>query len=325
MKVLVIGLGSMGKRRVRLLKSLGSVEVFGTDSRDDRRAEVKEKFGVTCFSSIDEALKTEKIDCVVISTSPLAHAAIVKKCLNHNLHVFTELNVVGDGYDENIALAKEKNLVLFQSFTALYKQDIQKTIERVKSLDCPLSYIYHVGQYLPDWHPWESYNNFFIGDKSTNGPREILAVELPWIIVAFGSVKKFTILRTKDTKLNVDYEDNYMIMMEHESGAKGMLAIDVVARKAIRHFEIYGEDLHITWDGTPDTLVEYDIKNQKDIVYHFDDAAEHVDGYASFVRENPYRDELKEYLAKIEDRSVVTRWSYEQDKEVIQLMDDFEE
>ena len=324
-KVLVIGLGSMGKRRVRLLSSFEDVTVFGVDGRQDRREEANEKFGITCFSSIDEALKAEpQIDRAVISTSPLAHAAIVTECLKRDLHVFTELNLVDDGYSTNMAMAKEKNLVLFQSSTALYKKDIQKTIERIKSVTCPLNYIYHIGQYLPDWHPWESYNNFFIGDKRTNGPREILAVELPWLIVAFGKVTKFHIFRTKDTTLNIDYEDNYMIMLEHESGAKGMLATDVVARKAIRHFEIYGEQLHITWDGTPDTLYEYDINTQKDIHYQFEDAAEHVDGYASFVRENPYRDELSEYFAKIEDRSITTKWSYEQDLYIIKLMDDLE-
>lgn len=323
--VLVIGLGSMGKRRVRLLSGFENVKVFGVDGRQDRCEEANYKFGITCFASIDEALKNEpEIDRVVISTSPLAHAAIVTECLNRGLHVFTELNLVDDGYATNMSIAKEKNLVLFQSSTALYKQDIQKTIERVKSVDCPLNYIYHIGQYLPDWHPWESYNNFFIGDKRTNGPREILAVELPWIVVAFGSVKKFHIFRTKDTTLNVDYEDNYMIMLEHESGAKGMLAVDVVARKAIRHFEIYGELLHIIWNGTPDTLVEYDINSQKDITYQFEDAAEHINGYASFVRENPYRDELREYFNKIEDPKTVTRWSYEQDLEIIKLMDDLE-
>ena len=324
-KVLVIGLGSMGKRRVRLLSGFDDVKVFGVDGRQDRREEANEKFGITCFSSINDALLAEpQIDRAVISTSPLAHAAIVTECLQRNLHVFTELNLVDDGYAANMAMAREKGLVLFQSSTALYKQDIQKTIERIKSVDCPLNYIYHIGQYLPDWHPWESYNNFFIGDKRTNGPREILAVELPWLIVAFGKVKKFHIFRTKDTKLNVDYEDNYMIMFEHESGAKGMLATDVVARKAIRHFEIYGEQLHITWDGTPDTLYEYDINTQKDIHYEFEDAAEHVSGYASFVRENPYRDELREYFAKIEAPSITTKWSYEQDLYIIKLMDELE-
>ena len=65
------------------------------------------------------------------------------------------------GYDENIALAKAKDKILFLSSTFLYRKENQSIIEKVHEAQCPLNYIYHVGQYLPDWHPWESYNNYF--------------------------------------------------------------------------------------------------------------------------------------------------------------------
>jgi hypothetical protein len=42
---------------------------------------------------------------VVISTSPLSHAAIINKALKASCHVFTELNLVDDMYEENIRLA----------------------------------------------------------------------------------------------------------------------------------------------------------------------------------------------------------------------------
>ena len=39
MKILVIGLGSMGKRRIRLIRDMYSTfEIFGVDGREDRRA-----------------------------------------------------------------------------------------------------------------------------------------------------------------------------------------------------------------------------------------------------------------------------------------------
>lgn len=36
MKVIVIGLGSMGKRRIRLLKERKDVEIFGIDTQMER-------------------------------------------------------------------------------------------------------------------------------------------------------------------------------------------------------------------------------------------------------------------------------------------------
>ena len=107
MKIIVIGLGSMGKRRLRLLSECKDIELFGIDSQESRCEEVKDKFGITCFKSITEAVNAEKIEAAIISTSPLSHAVIIKECLARNLHVFTEINLVQDGYEENMALAKE--------------------------------------------------------------------------------------------------------------------------------------------------------------------------------------------------------------------------
>ncbi|MEK7353947.1 MAG: aminotransferase class III-fold pyridoxal phosphate-dependent enzyme [Chloroflexota bacterium] len=39
MKVLIVGLGSMGKRRIRCLKALGHEDILAYDPREDRRAE----------------------------------------------------------------------------------------------------------------------------------------------------------------------------------------------------------------------------------------------------------------------------------------------
>ena len=43
MKIIVIGLGSMGKRRLRLLSERNDVELFGIDSQESRCEEVKER------------------------------------------------------------------------------------------------------------------------------------------------------------------------------------------------------------------------------------------------------------------------------------------
>ena len=56
-KFLVIGLGSMGKRRVRNLNTLGYNEVAGFDVREDRCLEAAEKYNIKTFPEIDLALK----------------------------------------------------------------------------------------------------------------------------------------------------------------------------------------------------------------------------------------------------------------------------
>ncbi len=314
----------MGKRRIRLLSEHKDIEIFGIDSQEARCREVKEKFGIRCFPSVNEACGAEPIEAALVSTSPLSHASIITDCLNHNLHVFTEINLVQDGYEENIALAKAKGKVLFLSSTFLYRKETTTIVEKAREAKCPLNYIYHVGQYLPDWHPWESYNSYFIGNPRTNGCRELMAIELPWIVSAFGRITGVAALKSKNTRLNIAYNDNYLITIEHEGGAKGLLAVDVVARKAVRHIDVYGEQLQLTWNGTADSLVEYDFANKTDRPITFDDASEHVDGYAAFITENPYREEINAYLRQIADPACRPVWDFERDKEVLTWIDRIE-
>lgn len=314
----------MGKRRLRLLSERKDVEIYGIDSQESRCEEVKEKFGITCFRSIAEAVEAEDIEAAVISTSPLSHATIIKECLTRNLHVFTEINLVQDGYEENMNLAKEKGLVLFLSSTFLYRKETQTIIAKVQNAQCPLNYIYHVGQYLPDWHPWESYNSYFIGNPRTNGCREIMAIDLPWVVSAFGPIKRVSAIKSKNTELNITYNDNYLITIEHENGHKGVFAVDVVARKSGRNIEIFGEQLHISWNGTADSLKVFNIDEKKDEIVLFDEASEHVEGYAAFVTENPYREELNSFLKQIADKNYTPAWDFEKDKAVLDIIDQIE-
>ncbi len=68
---------------------------------------------------------------------------------------------------------------------------------RIDESSCNFSYTYHVGQYLPDWHPWEDIKDFFVNDKRTNGNREILVRELPWLTETFGEVIDFKVEMNK--------------------------------------------------------------------------------------------------------------------------------
>ena len=61
LKLLVIGLGSMGRRRARLTERFfPGVALFGVDSRPDRREEFSRQFNADVFDSLDEAFELYK-------------------------------------------------------------------------------------------------------------------------------------------------------------------------------------------------------------------------------------------------------------------------
>jgi len=327
MDIVVVGLGSMGKRRIRLIREVShEYNVIGVDGREDRRDEAEDLFGIKCFNSIHDAYESLEKQigkvCSFICTSPLSHSKIIEECLQYNFHVFTELNLVSDGYIENMKTAKERGLVLFLSSTFLYREEIQY-IKKYISTQKVWNYIYHIGQYLPDWHPWESYKDFFIGDKRTNGCREIMAIELPWITDTFGMIEGFHVVADKMTNLSIDYNDNYIIQINHEDGNKGVLVVDVVSPYAIRHLEAYSEGKYIAWSGTPESLLEFETEtgNIKKVV--LSEQAEHIDGYRAFVVENAYKKEIVEFLGVVEGKDT-PRYSFEKDLEILHLIDKIE-
>ncbi len=325
MKILVIGLGSMGRRRIRLLKKINNnLNIMGIDSQESRCRQSEEEFGIQTMDNLDEALVTFKPQCVVVSTSPLTHAEIIKKCLERDCNVFTELNLVSDGYAENMRLAEEKKRVLFISSTFLYREEVQYIQKQVKKYDGILNYNYHVGQYLPDWHPWESINNYFVSDKRTNGCRELFAIELPWIVKTFGKIKKVQLISRKSTNLPIYYNDNYLLLVEHENGNSGMLAVDVMSRKAVRKLEIYGENIYLTWEGTPTTLRQYNIADKREEPVELYSDIDKQEGYAAFVIENAYENELKTYLDVV-DGTAVAKYTFEEDIETINIINMIEE
>lgn len=322
MNVIVIGLGSMGKRRIRLIKKTDStISIFGIDSREDRRNEVSKLYSIKTYSSMEDI--DGKVDAAFICTSPLSHSKLINECLTKKMNVFTEINLVSDMYDDNIKLSQDNNLTLFLSSTPLYKREMQK-IKEICSPVNQYNYIYHIGQYLPDWHPWETYNDYFISDKRTNGCREIMAIELPWIVDLFGKVVSINAMKSKITKLNIDYNDNYIIQLGHENGNKGALIIDVVSPKAVRKLEIYSEEKYISWNGTPDSLIEYDRSIKKDVNYRLYDDVDKVEGYSELIVENAYEEEIRAFFNVIRGNKMDMLHTFEKDKEILKLIDSIE-
>ena len=77
---LVVGLGSMGKRRVRNLQALGHVEIAGYDPRLDRREEAAGKYGIRVFETFEAGVAQFEPAALVISTDPLYHAELRIRC-----------------------------------------------------------------------------------------------------------------------------------------------------------------------------------------------------------------------------------------------------
>src|SRR5437899_565934 len=243
MKFLVVGLGSMGKRRIRNLKQLGHNDVIGFDTREDRCKEASEKYQISVFTDISNALKKNP-NVMVISTPPDLHMKYAKIAIKNKMHFFTEASVVQEDMEEIIRDLKDSDIIGLPSCTMRYHPIVASVNNILKSnkIGKPLAFLYHSGQYLPDWHPWEDYRKYYVSKRITGACREIVPFELVWLTHVFGEIDSVTAIKTKVSNLEVDIDDIYNVLLQFKNNLQGNLTVDVIARIPYRQLKILGEE-----------------------------------------------------------------------------------
>ena len=253
MRYLVIGLGSMGKRRIRNLMALGFVDdVAGFDLRKDRRLEA-EGYGVKTYANFEEAVRQHNPDAFLISTPPEDHMHYAYFAANNNISCFIEASVIHSEEIRKLSLMIDsKKIVMAPSCTMRFFPGPEKIKELVNnnSIGKVLNYNYQTGQYLPDWHPWEDIKDFYVSNKDTGGCREIVPFELAWLNDIFGRSEPLACVRRKLTEMPADIEDIYHCLLNHSNNIIGNITIEVISRpRATREMRVLGSSGEIIFSA----------------------------------------------------------------------------
>ena len=76
-KFLIVGLGSMGKRRLRNLLDLGYLEIIGYDMRSDRVEEVIKKYKIKAVTDFNKALQFAPTSMIISSPPNLLKIKLI--------------------------------------------------------------------------------------------------------------------------------------------------------------------------------------------------------------------------------------------------------
>jgi len=317
MRFLIVGLGSMGKRRIRNLQYLKAGEMVGFDPREDRRKETEELYGVKTFDSFEKAL-SENPDAMIICTPPDLHMKYALIAAKMNMHFFTEASVVDEGVDELIRLIRGKKIVAAPSCTMRFHPAVRKIKEITEggTIGKPLVFTYHSGQYLPDWHPWEDYRKFYAARRDTGAAREIVPFELVWLTWIFGDVDIISCMKGKVSDLDVDIDDVYQILLKFKKGMLGHLLVDVIARAPTRIFRLLGDKGIVEWDWRKGVVRVYSAE-RKTWEDHLIDEGQPEKGYV--VGEKMYIDEMRAFLAAIRGEAEYP-YTFEEDWKILRLL-----
>lgn len=294
---LVVGLGSMGKRRVRNLQRLGVATITGFDPRADRREEAAKAYGITTVDAVDKGFAARP-DAVVISTPPDLHVRYAREAVRRGLPFFTEASVVDDEMELLAHEADAARVVAAPSCTMRFQPSIRRMKRLVDDgrIGDVLAFTHHSGQYLPDWHPWEDYRRFYAGQRRTGACREIVPFELSWLTWIVGPVERVVALKGKVGTLDVDIDDAYQLLLHHENGALGHLLVDVLARAPIRRCTLVGSEGTLVWEWSEGGVRLYEA-NSKTWTTFKEEEGTVQPGYVH--AEEPYIDEMRAYLAAV--------------------------
>jgi predicted dehydrogenase len=297
MNFLVIGLGSMGKRRIRCLKNLGYTEdqIVGFDTSPDRRRETAEAYGVRVAEKIED-LDLGTFSAIIISTPPHIHNQYIDLCIRKGIPGFVEASVILEGLEELNRRAREKGVLIAPSCTMRFHtalKDIRGIVSGGK-YGKVTNFTYHSGYYLPDWHPWEKVSNYYVSRKDTGGAREILPFELTWIVDVFGMPRRFCGFFGKTMDVGADIDDTYLLTLDFGTHF-GTIITDVVCRYLTRTLILNLERAQAVWDCNENVVKLFEVDTRR-WIHYTQPATTSLPGYTKISAEEMYTEELKTFI-----------------------------
>jgi predicted dehydrogenase len=251
--VLVVGSGSIGRRHMRNLRAVGLQHLAACDPNPDRLAPMETELGIQPFMDFEQAMDATQPDLVFVCSPPVFHVPQALQAVQAGAHVFIEkpLSHTLDGVDELIAEAKVRQRVVQVGYNLRFYPGLQKVKQLVDdgAIGRILWARVEVGQYLPDWRPWQDYRQSYTARRDLGGGIILDAShELDYVIWLLGQPTEVRCMAGKVSDLEVDVEDCATVLLRFASGAHADVHMDFVQRGYARSCKLVGEQGTIIWD-----------------------------------------------------------------------------
>jgi predicted dehydrogenase len=257
MRCLLVGLGGIGQRHVRNLRTLcgDAIDIIAyrvrcdtpllTDSLQVAAAEsVEDRYRVRTFFDLNSAL-AEKPDFGFICNPSSLHVPIALALAEANCHLLIEkpLSDSLDGIDSLIEICERRGLAALVA----YQWRFHPLLIRVRSLleegalGQLISVQAEVGEYLPGWHPYEDYRRMYAARRDQGGGVILSQIhEMDYLYWLFGAPSRVVAMGGTRSRLGIDVEDTAAILMDM-GGLPVHLHADYLQRPGRRALRIVGD------------------------------------------------------------------------------------
>jgi len=313
-KVLIIGLGSIGRRHLAavhharpdaeliVLRRAGGLEGVSVP-------------GVRVTHDMAEALDLGP-DVAIVAGPASHHVEMAGILARAGVHLLIEkpLSNSLDGIDELLAVAAAGNLVVqvgyclrFDAALKTLKQALDDgRIGRIIDLQA------EVGQYLPDWRPDRDYRDTVSARAELGGGALLeLSHEIDLARWLAGDIVSVAAVTGRVSDLDIDVEDTADLLVGFAGGAVGNLHLDMVQRTPVRTCKVVGSEGTLVWDGIARTTLLYETESaESDTLY----------ASGEFDSDMMYHEQFRDFMICVETRAR-PRVTGEDGKRVVEIVE----
>ncbi len=238
--VAVLGLGSIGLRHARNLRSLG-VSVIGFDPLPARRDLVAAE-GMATARSRDEAIDGSR--AVVVATPNLLHLTDLAAAVDAGRHVFIEKPLAHTtvGVADILARARAKHLVVFAGLMLRWHPAVTWAAARIN--DGALGELLWgrsiCASHLPSWRPGQDHRVGYASDQKTGGVLFDVIHEFDLLHHLLGAYRVATCTVRCTGRLGIPSDDLADAVLAHAGGAQSSLHVDYLTPVPVRVTDVTG-------------------------------------------------------------------------------------
>jgi predicted dehydrogenase len=260
-RLLIVGLGSIGRRHLRLMRELLPDAQIAVVTRTSEE-EMEPADSAERFSSIEEALAMRP-DAAIVANPATMHVDAAKRLADSGVHLLVEkpLSSSTVGIAELMAAAQANGVMLMVGYNLRFLPSLLcfRDLLREKRVGRVLSVRGEVGQSLPTWRPGRDYRDAVSARTALGGGVLLeLSHEIDYMRWMFGEVEWVRAVHLRQSDLEIDVEDTAHLILGM-TGTAGepivaALNMDFIRHDATRTCTAIGSNGSLRWNGLADTV-----------------------------------------------------------------------
>lgn len=240
MNILIVGLGSIGKKHIYALKKMRiSCNIYALRSENSTNIED----GIYNIYNLDD-IKVS-FDFAIISNPTHLHYEYIDKLANKGIPLFIEKPAIHslNSADKLLQLIGENKLVTYVACNLRFHPCINFLKNKIDSQTLRINEVnIYCGSYLPDWRPGKDFRNIYSSNAQMGGGAHLdLFHEIDYTVWLLGLPNKSKSVLRNVSSLKIDAVDYANYLLEYNNFSANII-LNYYRKKSKREIEIVLDD-----------------------------------------------------------------------------------